>query len=103
MLLLGGAAITITACGGDTNSPANPTPTASDKTGQIASNHGHAATITSGQQQAGGALTLDITGSAAHPHTLDLTAAEVTTIRNGGRVTKNSSINAQHDHAVTFN
>jgi hypothetical protein len=55
-----------------TPSPA-PSPTATpssvtDKNGTISANHGHVARVTAAQQLAGGALLLDISGSAGHPH-----------------------------------
>ena len=120
--MLGGAAITLTACGdgggpaGSTGGPyGNPTPTpttasASDKAAVISGNHGHSAVITGAQLTAGGELALDITGTAPHPHQVTLTAAEVTSIANGQTVTKASTTNdggaiygGEHNHGVTFN
>lgn len=107
MLMLGGAVITISeGCGGGGggSSPTAPTPPASgDKVGNVSANHGHMATIMAAQLTAGNALTLDITGSANHPHSVTLSASEVTSIRNGGRVSKTSSVDDAHDHDVTFN
>jgi outer membrane biosynthesis protein TonB len=151
LAMLGGVAITISACGGGgyepsgptagqatptpaptptptptpeaTPSPSptpeatpsptptpNPTPTpsptpspVSDKTGSITSNHGHAARITAAQLTAGGTLQLDITGSASHPHTVQLSAGEVMDVAENRRVSKESSTDAAHSHTVTFN
>ena len=112
---LSGVAITITsaACGSSysssptpvpTPAPApTPTPAAGDKTGVISSNHGHSAVITGAQLTAGGALMLDITGQATHPHSVTLSAAEVTAIAGGQRTSKESSTEASHSHTVTFN
>ena len=72
-------------------------------TGEVGTNHGHTAEITGAQLSAGGALSLDITGSSNHPHTVDLTAADVDQIANGQRVSKASSTDAGHTHTVTFN
>jgi hypothetical protein len=52
---------------------------------------------------AGNAVRLDISGSANHPHTVDLTAAQVAAIGDGQRVTVTSSIDSGHLHNVTFN
>jgi hypothetical protein len=116
---LSGVAITITSCGGG----GGGSPTASsgggtaggsgydsttgssagDRVGQISSNHGHAAVITGAQLTAGGALKLDITGTATHSHSVELTAAEVTAIAGGTKTSKESSTDSSHSHTVTFN
>jgi len=114
MAILSGVAITITsACGGSSSyspsSPSTPTPTpappvgTSDKTAVIGSNHGHAGTITAAQLTAGGALSLNIQGTAAHSHTVDLTAADLTAVAASSRVSKESSSDDGHSHSVTFN
>jgi hypothetical protein len=123
VLLLGGAAVTITACGGggttgggtgsdgysDPYAPTSPAgspvtpPTAGDKDGAIAENHGHEARITAGQLVAGGSLLLDIRGSGDHRHMLALTGDEVARISAGSRVSKSSSTDDTHSHTVTFN
>ena len=113
---LTGVVITITesACGGSSYSPSTPTPTpaptptptpaaTADKVGVISSNHGHVAIITAAQLTAGGALQLDIQGTATHTHTVVLSAAEVTSIAGGTKVSKESSTDASHSHTVTFN
>jgi hypothetical protein len=66
------------------------------------------ATVTSVQINAGNAVTLDIRGSADHPHTVDLTAAEVVQIGGAQRVSKASTTDSSatfgtHQHTVTFN
>jgi hypothetical protein len=55
------------------------------------------------QQLAGGALQLDITGAAGHPHTVQLSAGEVRDIAEGKRVSESSSTDSGHSHTVTFN
>jgi hypothetical protein len=77
-------------------------------TGSISANHGHVATITGAELDAGVALPLDIRGTADHSHTVQLSGAEVVQIRNGQRVTTTSSTatsltTANHSHTVTFN
>lgn len=114
MAALSGVAITISACGGGgSGSPSSPstggtgssggTSSGGDKVGQISANHGHSAVITSAQLTAAGALSLDITGSAGHPHTVALSGAEIASIAAGQRVAKESSNDVGHSHTVTFN
>jgi hypothetical protein len=132
LAMLSGVAITISACGGSSYSPGGPTaqasptplptptptpeatpspapsPTATpssvtDKDGSISANHGHVARVTAAQQLAGGALLLDITGGASHPHTVQLSAGSIRDIAEGKRVSEDSSTTAGHSHTVTFN
>lgn len=113
MALLGGATVTLTACGGGGSSPAAPsapTPTpaapscpAGSACGQVSTDPRHSAVITAAELAAGGALLLDITGTQLHGHTVTLTADEVVAIRNRQRVSKVSSFNLNHEHDVTFN
>ena len=115
---LSGVAITISACGGGgspTSSSGSGTTggttgggttsgTASgDKVGVISANHGHTATVTGAQLTAGGAVKLDIRGSSDHPHTLELTAADIASIAAGNKVTRESTTDSGHSHDVTFN
>src|SRR3989304_4488995 len=88
MAALSGVAITISACsGGGSGSTTAPTPLgAGDKAGAVDANHGHTAVIPSGQLTAGGALSLNIRGTSDHPHTVTLTATDMTTIAGNGRV-----------------
>lgn len=101
---LGGMTITISGCGGE--SPTAPTaPTTgrpTDVTGTIAANHGHVVVITGALLSARGALSLSIQGSAAHDHTVELSAEEVARVWRGQRVVKESS-GTRHTHTVTFN
>jgi len=109
--MLSGVAITISGCGGGgggTNNPSNPNPPSGngDKTGFISANHGHTVTITASQLTAGGDLRLTlrgVSGVSEHSHLLDLTAAEVVSIRGGARVSKPSSNDDAHEHTVIFN
>ena len=101
MAILGGVAITVSGCSSD--SPMTPTPTSTDETGVVGTNHGHTAVITSAQLTAGNMISLDITGAATHPHTVELSAGEVGQIGNGTQVSKDSSANDGHRHTVTFN
>jgi hypothetical protein len=107
---LSGVTITISSCGGSdtptSNPTPNPTPTppaSGDKSGTISGNHGHVAVITAARLTAADAFDLDIQGQATHPHTVSLSAAEVTQISQGARVAKASTTNDGHSHTVTFN
>jgi hypothetical protein len=113
LALLGGAAITIMGCGGGGSNPtsssaappATPSPIpapSGDKVGQVMNDPRHTAVITAAQLAAGGALTLDIQGSAPHNHVVELTAQEVASIRSGQRVDKGSSTDFNHFHLVIF-
>jgi hypothetical protein len=105
LAILAGVAITISGCGGDDSptGPSQPPSNSGDETGAISANHGHTAVITAAELSAANALTLNIQGSAPHPHTVQLTAGEVQTIANGQRVTKESSNDDSHTHSVVFN
>ncbi len=110
LLILSSVPITIAACGGD-SSPSTPTPTPTSTPtpstgnveGAIGTNHGHTVTITSADLTAGNALSLDITGTSDHPHTVEITVAEVGQIAQGMQVQTTSSSEEGHTHTVTFN
>ena len=70
----------------------------------ISANHGHTLEMTlTGAMIANPAdVTVDITGTSDHPHTVDLTAADIMTLTNGGSVTKTSTFDDAHDHEVTI-
>lgn len=111
LLALSGVSITVSACGGGGGSPSTPTPpttttppaTSNDEVGSVSANHGHTAIITAAQLAAGGAVDLDISGTAGHPHRVQLSGDEVVQIRGGTRVAKPSSTDDGHNHTVTFN
>jgi hypothetical protein len=104
LALLGFPVITISGCGGG-GSPAGPSspPAAGDVEAAISANHGHTATITAAELQAGSALTLHMRGSATHDHTVTLSGVEVVAVRERQRVSKPSSTDDGHNHTVTFN
>jgi len=112
LAVLSGVAITISGCGGSSSGPSSPSgpaptptpaPAAGDKVGSISANHGHTAVVVSAQLTAGGAIGLDIRGSADHPHTVELSAADIAAIAANQRVSRSSTNNSGHDHTVTFN
>ena len=101
LALLGGATITVTGCGGGNPMGASGMGGGS-VTGAISANHGHAATITGAQLDAGGDLSLHIQFQADHDHLVALTAAQVVDIRNGNSVARESTETNDHHHTVTF-
>jgi hypothetical protein len=106
LAMLAGVTITLTGCGDD-DSPTSPSP-GDGRTGNVSANHGHTAVITSAQLMAGGAVSLNIRGTATHPHTVELSAAEIDQIAGGQRLSKPSSTDdspdaGRHNHVVTFN
>jgi hypothetical protein len=106
--ILSAATITISGCGGGSSPAPSPSPTpnpnpSGDAAGSISGNHGHTAVITSAQLTAANAVQLNITGSATHPHTVEVTAAEVAQVAARQRVSKTSSTDDGHTHTVTFN
>ncbi len=82
LAVLAGTTITISGC--DSDSPTAPTPNpgpgGGSGTGTVSANHGHTAEITAAELTAGNALSLDITGTADHPHTVELTMDDVMNI-----------------------
>ena len=112
LAMLSGVAITLSSCG-DSNSSTAPSTTstpasAGANVGVVGANHGHTAIITAAQLTAANAVSLDISGSANHSHTVNLTDTEVGQIVGGTRVSKPSSNTdasgfGSHTHAVTFN
>ena len=101
LALLSTVAITVSGCGDD-SSPTTPSNTPSNVNGNISDNHGHTAVIEAARISAGAALSLDITGTATHPHTVDITQADLMALQNRQTVTKASTTDAFHSHTVTF-
>ena len=104
LALLAGCLITISdaACGSSTM-PATPTPVnPADINGVISANHGHVAVITGAQITADNAIALDIRGTATHTHTVSVSQAELTSLKNRQQVVSNSTTDSGHSHTVTF-
>ena len=87
-----------------TSNPTTPstTPPSNVSAKSISANHGHTATITGAQISAGTAFQLDITGTATHPHTVDIAQADLMALLNKQTVTKTSTNNNNHTHMLTF-
>ena len=112
LALLSGVVITVTGCGSDSSSPTTPSTggdggngggNAGGVDGTVSANHGHLATVTDAQVNAGNDVSLDIRGNADHSHTVNLTGAELTQIGNGQQVVVTSTNSQAHNHRVTFN
>jgi hypothetical protein len=101
LAILSTAIITISC--GDDNPSSSPSTTGNDKNGTVSENHGHVAVITAAQLTSPTTIALNIQGQATHPHIVDLTANEVTSIATNVRVAKVSSTEQFHSHTVTFN
>ncbi len=102
LAILAGCVITVSdsACGSSTTTPTPVAP--SDINGTVSANHGHIATIQGAQITAGAQVSLNIQGQATHPHTVVVTAANLTTLKNRQAVTITSSTDNAHSHDVTF-
>jgi hypothetical protein len=102
LAVLGAATITISGC--DDSSPGtSPSLQTGDKEGSVSANHGHVAIVRAAQITAANAVAVDIRGQATHPHLIELTGSQLTTVSNGGRVSVVSSTDDGHSHTVTFN
>ncbi len=104
LAILAGVVITVDGCGGN-DSPTQPGPgpgPVGNVTGSISGNHGHTATITSAQITTGSAISLNIRGDADHPHTVDITQADLGMLQNRQPVSKTSTNDSGHQHGVTF-
>ena len=81
---------------------ANSTGGVKDANSSISANHGHSAVITSAEFTAGSAIALDIRGSATHTHTVQISQADLTSLKNKQAVSRDSTNNSDHMHTVTF-
>jgi hypothetical protein len=107
LALLAGCVITISDACSSSTSPTPPVAPPTDVTGVISANHNHSATITGAQITAGNAVALNIQGTAAHPHTVAVTQAQLTALKNRQSVSIDSSTDfsntfGSHAHTVTF-
>jgi hypothetical protein len=60
------------------------------------------AVVTSAQLTAANAVSLNIQGNATHPHNVDLSQAELASLRSRSTVTKESTNVNSHSHTITF-
>ncbi len=113
LAFLSGVTVTVSACGGGGGSGSGPTTSTTpppantgDEVGEVSANHGHQAIITAAQLMAGGALQLDIAGTAGHSHSVSLPEQAVQDIRDAKPVQTVTTITSApdpHSHTVTFN
>ena len=106
LALLAGCVITISDACGSATSPTAVTPPA-DITALISANHSHSGAISGVQIAAGLAFTLTIQGTAVHSHTVSITQADLTALKNRQSVARESSTDfsntyGNHSHTATF-
>jgi hypothetical protein len=106
-VLTGAAVSSLAACGGDdTGNSDAPDAGVADcaangaRAGSISANHGHTLTISAGDILAGTPQSYSIQGAGDHPHTVMVTAANMTTLQGGGSVMITSSTDDAHSHSV---
>lgn len=104
LAVLAGTTITVSGCGGGYNNPAGPSGPPPNMIGTVSMNHDHSAVLLGADVVGGAAVSLGIQGQATHPHIVDLTAAEINSLRRGQQVSKTSSTGDtnNHTHVVTF-
>jgi hypothetical protein len=101
LALLSTVVVTVSGCDDD-STPTTPSTPPSNVSGTISANHGHTAAIQGAQISAGTAFSLNITGTATHPHTVDITQGDLMALQNRQTVTKTSTTDSGHSHMVTF-
>ncbi len=107
LAVLAGTTITVSGCGGGgggNDNPAGPSGPPPNMTGTVSANHGHSAVLLGAQVVGGAAVSLSIHGQATHPQFVDLTSAEINSLRRGQQLSKTSSTGDtdNHTHVVTF-
>lgn len=93
--------LVLSACGGSNNSTGSTDLCASGITSTISNNHGHVLKVTLSDIQLGADKLYHIRGTATHDHTVTLTAADFTTLTQGGTVHEVSSITLGHQHPIS--
>ena len=68
----------------------------------ISDNHGHKATLSAAQLEAGRAVSIPFHGNPTHAHTVALSVEDLTRVRDRERVTKESSLDDGHTHFADF-
>jgi hypothetical protein len=103
LAILSGVVITVSGCDED-SPPMSPSPTLNDVPGSVANNHAppHVVTVTAAQITAGAEVTLTLTGTPTHMHTVVVAQADLATLRNRQPVTKTSTTDNGHSHEVMF-
>jgi len=94
----------IAGCGGDDGGGGSvdaPAVACTTPASAIGTNHGHTITVTLADVNAAADKTYDITGSSPHAHSVMVTAAQFTQIKNGQTLNITSSSGGGHTHVVT--
>jgi hypothetical protein len=103
MAILAGCTITVAEACGSYSSPSQPAQvTSGDVAGNISANHGHTAVVTGAQITVGNAVSLNIQGTATHPHTVEISQSDLQSLKSKQTVTRDSTNNNGHMHTVTF-
>jgi hypothetical protein len=107
--LIGAGALLAAGCGGDDGDPgpgdaASKSCTTNGTNVNIESNHGHVLMVSKEDVTAGADKTYNIQGTATHPHTVMVTAANFTSLKNnpGMSIMVTSSTDSAHSHGVTI-
>ena len=66
----------------------------------IGGNHGHSLTVSKADVQAGIDKTYSIQGTSGHDHTVNLTAANFTSLKNNTSISVTSTNDDSHTHSV---
>lgn len=96
---------TLAACGDDGGGPVDAAPTVCTTPNTvIQTNHAgaaHVMTVSLADVNAGADKTYDIMGASLHTHSVTITAAQFTQIKNGQTLALTSTSGGAHTHAVT--
>ena len=93
----------LVACGDDGGGVAAdaPPPTCNQPGTVIAGNHGHVMAVSMADAIAMQAKSYDITGTAGHMHSVMISAAQFTMLKNGATLSLTSTSGNSHTHQVT--
>lgn len=98
-VLAGGA--WLAACGGDGGTAdANTNCSANGTTVRISANHGHVLVVSKDDVAAGVDQTYDIMGTAAHTHSVTITAAQFATLQTNQSIMTTSTVASSHSHSI---
>ena len=66
----------------------------------ISANHGHVLVVSKEDVAAGVDMTYDIMGTAAHTHSVTITAAQFATLQTNQSITTTSTVASSHSHMI---
>jgi hypothetical protein len=100
-----GAGALLAACGDDTSSTVDAATVgncnANGTTVRIAANHGHVLVVSMDDVAAGVDKTYDIMGTAAHTHSVTVTADQFAMLQTNHTITTTSTVASSHSHGIT--